>query len=59
MTTPGPLADRLFTALLGAYEVAAVALGDHLGWYRCLADGGPATAAELAQRTDTDARYAR
>ncbi len=51
--------DRLFTALLGAYEVAAVALGDHLGWYRCLAGDGPATAAELAGRTGTDARYAR
>ena len=63
MTTPAPapgdLSDRLFTALLGSYEVAAVALGDHLGWYRSLAGAGPATAAELAGRTGTDARYAR
>jgi 2-polyprenyl-3-methyl-5-hydroxy-6-metoxy-1,4-benzoquinol methylase len=63
MTTPAPaldaLPDRLFTAILGSYEVAAVALGDHLGWYRCLADSGPSTAAELAGRTGTDARYAR
>jgi 2-polyprenyl-3-methyl-5-hydroxy-6-metoxy-1,4-benzoquinol methylase len=59
MTTPDALPDRLFTALLGSYEVAAVALGDHLGWYRSLADAGPATAAELAGRTGTDARYAR
>jgi 2-polyprenyl-3-methyl-5-hydroxy-6-metoxy-1,4-benzoquinol methylase len=49
----------MLTALLGSYEVAAVALGDQLGWYRCLADAGPATAAELADRTGTDARYAR
>ena len=59
MTTSVPLADRLLSALLGSYEVAAVALGDHLGWYRCLAETGPATAAELAARTGTDARYAR
>jgi 2-polyprenyl-3-methyl-5-hydroxy-6-metoxy-1,4-benzoquinol methylase len=54
-----PLPDRLLAALLGSYEVAAVALGDRLGWYRCLATAGPATAAELAQRTSADARYAR
>ncbi len=59
MTTPVPLADRLLSALLGSYEVAAVALGDHLGWYRCLADAGPVTPAQLADRTGTDARYAR
>ncbi len=59
MTTSAPLPDRLFNALLGSYEVAAVALGDLLGWYRCLAGAGPATAGELAERTGTDARYAR
>jgi 2-polyprenyl-3-methyl-5-hydroxy-6-metoxy-1,4-benzoquinol methylase len=48
----------LFAALVGAYEVAAVDLGSRLGWYRALADA-PATAPELAQRTGTDARYAR
>jgi 2-polyprenyl-3-methyl-5-hydroxy-6-metoxy-1,4-benzoquinol methylase len=54
-----PLPDRLLAALIGSCEIAAVALGDRLGWYRCLATGGPAAAAELAQRTGTDARYAR
>jgi 2-polyprenyl-3-methyl-5-hydroxy-6-metoxy-1,4-benzoquinol methylase len=53
-----PLADRLVAAVTGAFEVAAVDLGDRLGWYRALADT-PATAAELAARTGTDARYAR
>ena len=33
-------------------------LGDRLGWYRALADA-PATPPELAQRTGSDARYAR
>jgi 2-polyprenyl-3-methyl-5-hydroxy-6-metoxy-1,4-benzoquinol methylase len=62
-TTSGPrldpLPDRLLAALLGSYEIAAVALGDRLGWYRCLATAGPATATDLAERTSTDARYAR
>ena len=53
-----PLADRLVAAVTGAFEVAAVDLGDRLGWYRALADA-PATAPQLAARTDTDPRYAR
>ena len=55
---PPALGDRLVTAVIGAYEAAAVDLGDRLGWYRALA-GSPATAAELAERTDTHPRYAR
>jgi SAM-dependent methyltransferase len=62
-TTSAPplpaLSDRLFAAVVGGYEIAAVALGHRLGWYRSLADDGPATAAELADRTDADARYTR
>jgi len=53
-----PLADRLVSAVLGAFEAAAVDLGDRLGWYRALADA-PATAPQLAARTGTAARYAR
>jgi len=52
-------ADRLTTAALGAIETMSVYLGDRLGWYRSLADDGPATAAELARRTGSDERYAR
>jgi len=55
---PAPLADRLVAAVTGAFEAAAVDLGDRLGWYRALA-GTPATAPELAARTGTDPRYAR
>jgi 2-polyprenyl-3-methyl-5-hydroxy-6-metoxy-1,4-benzoquinol methylase len=36
-----------------------VAVGDQLGLYRALADGGPATQDELAARTGTAARYLR
>jgi SAM-dependent methyltransferase len=53
------LAERLFGAALGAYELMTVHLGDRLGYYRALADGGEATSAELAGATGTDERYAR
>jgi SAM-dependent methyltransferase len=62
MTTPVPgpeaLADRLVASVTSTLEVAAVDLGRRLGWYRALA-GAPATAGQLADRTGTDARYAR
>jgi SAM-dependent methyltransferase len=38
---------------------ALVYIGQKLGLYKELADGGPATPAELAQRTDTNERYVR
>ena len=53
------LAERLFGAALGAYELMTVHLGDRLGYYRALAEGGQATSAELAGATGTDERYAR
>jgi SAM-dependent methyltransferase len=53
------LAERLFGAALGAYELMTVHLGDRLGYYRALAQGGEATSAELATATGTDERYAR
>ena len=54
----GAFAERLFAAVIGAQEIQAAYLGDHLGWYRALAEG-PLTSIELADRTSTDARYAR
>jgi 2-polyprenyl-3-methyl-5-hydroxy-6-metoxy-1,4-benzoquinol methylase len=57
--TPDALVARLFEATLGAMDLFAVYLGDRLGYYRALAEGGPATSAELASRTDTHERYAR
>src|SRR5215213_8466749 len=42
-----------------AMSAALVLLGDHLGLYRALADGGPATSAYLAARTGTTERYVR
>jgi SAM-dependent methyltransferase len=57
--TAEEFAERLFGSVLGTVEVMSVYLGDRLGWYRSLAADGPATPAELADRTGTHARYAR
>jgi len=51
--------NRLLGAMIGAATTAMVAVGDQLGLYRALADGGPATPAELAARTGTADRYLR
>ncbi len=51
--------ERVMASVLGAVETMSIHLGSQLGWYDALAEGGPATAAELADRTSTDARYAR
>ena len=49
-----------FVGDLGAtLSAALVVIGDRLGLYRALADGGPLDAEGLAQRTGTDARYVR
>jgi SAM-dependent methyltransferase len=50
---------RLIGAMTGAATTAMVAVGDQLGLYRALADGGPATEDELAARTGASARYLR
>jgi 2-polyprenyl-3-methyl-5-hydroxy-6-metoxy-1,4-benzoquinol methylase len=53
------LVGRLFEATIGMMEVMSVYVGDRLGLYRALRDGGPATTAELAERAGIDERYAR
>jgi hypothetical protein len=53
------LADRLFSSANATFDLAGVYLGDRLGLFRALADGGPATSAELAGRTALDERYVR
>jgi SAM-dependent methyltransferase len=55
----GALADRLLQDAIGALELYTVYLGERLGLYRALADGGPATSSELAARTGTAERYIR
>jgi SAM-dependent methyltransferase len=64
-TTPeqapaGPAAaDRVLGAILGGMDLLAIYLGDRLGYYRSLAEHGPSTASQLAERTGTDPRYTR
>jgi len=50
---------RLLGAMTGAATTAMVAVGDQLGLYRALSDGGPATPDELAASTGTAERYVR
>jgi 2-polyprenyl-3-methyl-5-hydroxy-6-metoxy-1,4-benzoquinol methylase len=53
------LARRLLEANLATYELATIYLGDRLGLYKALREGGPATPGELARRTGTAERYVR
>jgi 2-polyprenyl-3-methyl-5-hydroxy-6-metoxy-1,4-benzoquinol methylase len=53
------LVERMFRNMAGTLELYTVYLGEQLGLYRALADGGDATAAELAARTGTNERYVR
>ena len=57
--TPDDLVARIFEASLGMLDVVAIYLGDRLGLYAALRDGGPATAPGLASRAGIDERYAR
>lgn len=53
------LAERLFSSAVASFDLAGVYLGLRLGWYASLEADGPTTPQELAERTGTDARYAR
>ncbi|WP_016695800.1 class I SAM-dependent methyltransferase [Rhodococcus rhodochrous] len=52
-------AQRVLDSVLGTMDTLTILIGDRLGWYRSLADDGPATADELAERTGTHPRYTR
>src|SRR5215468_8967814 len=53
------LSQRLRHDMVCALELFTVYLGERLGLYRALAADGPATSAELAERTGTDELYVR
>lgn len=59
MERAGGFAERLFGAALGSADVFTTYLGDRLGLYRALAEGGPATAGQLAERAGIHPRYSR
>src|SRR6266542_1569129 len=54
-----PLVERLRRSEMAALDLYVVYLGERLGLYGALAEGGPATSAELAARTGTAERYVR
>jgi 2-polyprenyl-3-methyl-5-hydroxy-6-metoxy-1,4-benzoquinol methylase len=53
------LRERLFRNSMGALELYTIYVGERLGLYRALADGGPQSSTELAERTGTAERYVR
>jgi hypothetical protein len=53
------LVERLIRATGGMFDIFTTYLGDRLGLYRALAEGGPSTSTELADRTCTNERYVR
>ncbi|MEA2610141.1 MAG: hypothetical protein QOJ75_2384 [Chloroflexota bacterium] len=57
--TADAFVGRLFEAGLGMLDLMSVYVGDQLGLYRALQQGGPATSGELAVRGRIDQRYAR
>ena len=64
---PQPINEDKMNAFLGkvvgdfgaSLSSALVYIGQKLGLYKTLADAGPATPAELAERTNTNERYVR
>src|SRR5262245_63272176 len=53
------LVGKLFAGTIEALDLLGVYIGDRLGLYRALADGGPLTSPELAQAAGIHERYAR
>jgi SAM-dependent methyltransferase len=51
--------ERFLGFASGTFSLFSIYIGDHLGLYRALTEGGPATSAELAKRTGTYERYIR
>ena len=57
--TPDALGAKVFESILGTLDVFAIYVGDRLGYYRQLAEHGPLTPHELAERAGTVERYTR
>jgi len=51
--------ERMNTSVLGAFDIASTYLGVKLGLYASLAEHGPSTSHELAERTGTNERLVR
>ncbi len=53
------LAERVFEAALGTFDVFAIYVGDRLSYYKILGERGPMTTHELAEIAGTEERYTR
>jgi SAM-dependent methyltransferase len=51
--------ERFLQSASGTFSLFSIYIGDRLGLYRALAEGGPATSVELASHTGTHERYIR
>lgn len=51
--------ERFLAFASGTFSMFSIYIGDQLGLYRALTEGGPATSTELASRTGTHERYIR
>ena len=51
--------ERFLQFTSGTFSLFSIYIGDRLGLYRALAEGGPATSGELSERTNTHERYIR
>jgi SAM-dependent methyltransferase len=51
--------ERFLQFASGTFSLFSIYIGDRLGLYRALAEGGPCTSAELAKQTNTHERYIR
>jgi len=56
---PDVLAERIFMAALGTFDIFSIHIGDQLGFYRALGDGTAKTSAELAVSAGTNERSTR
>ena len=53
------LADRVFAAALGTFDLFALYVGDRLSYYELLGKHGPLTTGQLAAAAGTEERYTR
>lgn len=51
--------ERFFGSVSGTFNLVSIYIGDRLGLYRSLFEGGPATIHELANRSHANPRYLR
>jgi SAM-dependent methyltransferase len=57
--TPEAMVERVFDSLVHTAELFCIYVGDQLGLYTALHDGGPATSSELSARAGSNERYTR